>query len=61
MTKRVLVVCLIAALMAPTTAGATYRDTGYDPNDVKSTPDVRSTTRKVLQDRLRPERRQVDP
>jgi len=49
MTKRVLVVCLIAALMAPTTAGATYRDTGYDPNDVKSTPDVRSTTRKVLQ------------
>lgn len=49
MIKRALALALVAVVLSPAAAGAAYRDTHFDPNDVGSRPDVRSTTRSVSQ------------
>lgn len=52
MITRTLLLGTMILLLAPVTANAVYRDTGYDPNDMGSIdgyrlPDIRSTTLRV--------------
>ena len=49
MIRRVFGLALIGVLMSPATAWA-YSNTGFDPNDVGTVPDVRSTARVVSQE-----------
>jgi hypothetical protein len=48
MLKRALAIAVLTVVLIPTVASALYRDTGFDPNDVSTPNDLRSTTRSVV-------------